>query len=95
MLPGKIRVAYGNRIRELHGQSYQNQSPSGARADRTGATTAVYDTTNDATDDPYAYQTTGSELRSELSNQNRVKKHKFEPMERVSLVGNKRVSFAE
>ena len=71
MFPGKVRVAYGNRIRELYGKSTVRSGPT-------------------ITDD-YTYQTSDLETpRPKI-----IRKHKFTPPERVSLVGNKRVSFAD
>ena len=78
MFPGKVRVAYGNRIRELYGKSEQLAEADGTAA-RSGPT---------ITDD-YTYQT------SDPESPRPIRKHKFTPPERVSLVGNKRVSFAD
>ena len=80
MFPGKVRVAYGNRIRELYGKS-ELQAGTDCTTVRSGPT---------ITDD-YTYQTSDPET----PRPNIIRKHKFTPPERVSLVGNKRVSFAD
>ena len=86
MFPGKVRLAYGNRIRELYGKNEQ-LTTTGSDTIRSGPLTTPI------TDD-YTYQTSDPESpRSIRPNINR--KHNFMPHERVSLVGNKRVSFAE
>jgi len=79
MFPGKVRVAYGNRIRELYGKSDQ----------LAGTDTNTVRSVPTITDD-YTYQTSDPE-----SPRPNIRKHKFTPPERVSLVGNKRVSFAD
>ena len=86
MFPGKVRLAYGNRIRELYVKNEQ-LTTTGSDTIRSGPLTTPI------TDD-YTYQTSDPESpRSIRPNINR--KHNFIPHERVSLVGNKRVSFAE
>ena len=81
MFPGKVRVAYGNRIRELYGKSELQAGTDCTTTVRSGPT---------ITDD-YTYQTSDLETpRPKI-----IRKHKFTPPERVSLVGNKRVSFAD
>ena len=78
MFPGKVRLAYGNRIRELYGKSEQLAAMDD-------------DMVRPTITDDYTYQT--SDPESIRPNINR--KHTFTPPERVSLVGNKRVSFAD